>query len=108
MRSGRVIPSGQNSFSFSILAGKGVVIENARPPYNDAKGATHFLVEPKKFPNQKMDFEALAKQCVAVVRPVYMNEFLVNDPPPNVDDFIIEEYKKVWEEFCQNGSTKVK
>ena len=65
-------------------------------------GATHCLAEPKKLPNQKLDFEALAKQRVAVVGPVYLNEFLVNDPPPNVGDYVIEEYKKLWEEFRQN------
>ena len=92
----------KNPFTRLILAGKGVVIENARPPYDDAKGATHCLAEPKKLPNQKLDFEALAKQRVAVVGPLYINEFLVTDPPPKVEDFILDDYRPAWNQFRQN------
>ena len=78
------------------------MIENAKPPYLDAKGATHCLAEPKKLPNQRLDFEALAKQRVAVVGPLYINEFLVTDPPPKVEDFILDDYKPAWNQFRQN------
>ena len=69
------------------------MIENAKPPYLDAKGATHCLAEPKKLPNQKLDFEALANQHVAVVVPIYINEILVSDTPPKVKDFILDDYR---------------
>jgi hypothetical protein len=94
--------SRKGAFARLILAGKGVVIENAKPPYVDAKGATHCLAELKKLPNQKLNFEALAKQRVAVVGPLYINEFLTTDPPPKVEEFLVEEYKSAWNQFRQN------
>ena len=84
------------------MAGKGVVIENARPPYNDAIGATHCMAELKKLPNQKLNFEALAKQRVAVVGPLYINEFLTKEPPPKFEESLLEEYKSAWNQFRQN------
>ena len=92
----------KGAFARLILAGKGIVIENAKPPYTDAKGATHCMAEPKKLPNQKLNFEALAKQRVAVVGPLYINEFLTTDPPPKVEEFLLEVYKSTWNQFRPN------
>ena len=92
----------KGAFARLILAGKGVVIENAKPPYNDAKGATHCMAELKKLPNQKLNFEALARKRVAVVGPLYINEFLTTDPPPKVEEFLLEAYKSAWNQFRQN------
>ena len=78
------------------------MIENAKPPYVDAKGATHCFAEPKKLPNQKLNFEALAEQRVVVVGPLYINEFLTTDPSPKVEDFFIDEYKSAWNQFRPN------
>ena len=94
--------SRKGAFARLMLAGKGIVIQDAKPPYKDAKGATHCLAEPKKLPNQKMDFEALAQQRVAVVGPLYINEFLITDPPPKVEDFILEDYKSFWNQHRQS------
>ena len=92
----------KGAFARLILAGKGIVIENAKPPYNDAKGATHCMAEPKKLPNQKLNFEALAKQRIAVVGLLYINEFLTTDPPPKVEEFLLEVYKSAWNQFRPN------
>ncbi len=89
--------SRKNSFSRLLSLGHGRVLDQARPPYSDAKGATHCLAEPKKIPKVSMDYKALANQGVAVVGPLYINEYLVADPPPQVDKFIIEEYRPFWE-----------
>ncbi len=86
------------AFARLIHAGKGTVLDEAKPPYKDAKAATHCLAEPKKLPGQKMDFEALAQQRVAVVGPLYMNDFLVSEQT-NIDEFIIEEYESYWQNF---------
>ena len=94
----------KGAFARLILAGKGVVIENAKPPYIDAKGATHCFVELKKLPDQKLNFEALAKQRVAVVGPLYINELLTTDTPPKVEEFLIEEYKSAWNQFRPNSN----
>jgi topoisomerase (DNA) II binding protein 1 len=89
----------KGAFARLLNLGKGKVLENAKPPYSDAKGATHCLAEPKKLPKISMDFEAMAAQRVAVVGPLYINEFLVADPAPPVDDFILEEYKPFWNKY---------
>ena len=79
-----------------MTLGGGEVIDSARPPYSDVRDATHVLAEPNKMPNVSMDYKALAARGVAVVGPVFMNEFLVSDPAPKVEDFLLEEYKSFW------------
>ena len=51
----------KGAFARLILAGKGVVIENAKPPYNDAKGATHCFAELKKLSDQKLNFDVFCR-----------------------------------------------
>ena len=84
-------------FEELILAGKGIVIQNAKlkPPYIDAKGATHCLTI---LPNQKLNFEALARQRVAVVEPLYIYRFLLSRydlylDPPKLEEYLLEVYK---------------
>jgi hypothetical protein len=43
-----------------------------------------------------LPFQSLAANGVAVVGPVYINEFLVSDPPPKVDEYLLEEFKPFW------------
>lgn len=89
--------SRKGAFARLILTGKGRVLDEAQPPYKESLGATHCLAELKRLPNTKLDYEALAKHRVAVVGPLYMNEFLITDPTPCVEDFIIEDYKSFWQ-----------
>ena len=91
----------KGAFKRLIVLGKGTVLENVKTPYLDAKGATHCLAEPKKLPSQKLDYEALAKQRVAVVGPLYIHEFLVSGPSPNVEDFILDDYTAHWKKYKQ-------
>ena len=86
----------KGAFARLILAGKGIVIENVKPPYIDAKEATHCLAELHKLPNQILNFEALAKQQVAVVRTIFLNEFLTTGSSPNVEKFLVDEYKPAY------------
>ena len=67
-----------------------------KPPYSDPKDATHCIAEPSKLPKLSIDYEALAMRGVAVVNPVYINEFLANDPPPNVENHLIEDFRPYW------------
>ena len=93
MRHQKVFPKFQyfQKCSLQTLARIGTnIYPCAKAPYVDAKGATHCLAEIKKLPNQKLNFEALAEQRVAVVGPLYINKFLINDPPPSVEEFLID------------------
>ena len=60
------------------------------------------LTKLKKLPNQKLNFEALAEQGVAVVGPLYINEHLTTEIPPKVEEFLIEEYRSAWNQFRPN------
>ncbi len=66
------------------------------PPFSNPDGATHLLAEPSRCSGVKIDYRSLAAASVAVVSPVYINEFLVADPPPKVDRFIVDEFKNHW------------
>ena len=85
-----------NAFRNLLTLGGGEVLDTARPPYSDLRDATHVLAEPNKMPGVSLDYKALAARGVAVVGPVFMNEFLVSDPAPRVEDFLLEEYKSFW------------
>ena len=87
------------SFKKLLELGGGKVIDNSqkvKPPYSDPKDATHCIAEPTKLPKQSIDYKALAIRGVAVVNPLYINEFLANDPPPHADNFLIDEFKPYW------------
>lgn len=87
------------SFRKLLELGGGKVIDSlhqVKPPYSDPKDATHCIAEPNKLPKQSIDYEALAVKGVAVVNPVYINEFLASNPPPSVDNHLIEEFKQYW------------
>ena len=89
----------KSSFKKLLELGGGKIIDslhNVKPPYSDPKDATHCIAEPNKLPKQSIDYVALALKGVAVVNPVYINEFLANDPPPNVENHLIEDFKPHW------------
>ncbi len=68
-----------------------------RPPFSDPGDATHLLAEPARVPSApRLDYRSLCEAGVPVVSPLYINEFLVSDPPPKVDRFIVEEFKILW------------
>ena len=87
------------SFKKLLELGGGKIIDSSlkvKPPYSDPKDATHCIAEPNKLPKQSIDYEALAMKGVAVVNPVYINEFLANDPPPSAENHLIEDFKPFW------------
>ena len=87
------------SFKKLLELGGGKILDssqNIKPPYSDPKDATHCIAEPNKLPKQSIDYEALAMKGVAVVNPVYINEFLANDPPPSAENHLIEDFKQYW------------
>ncbi len=86
-------PARVESFARLIELGGGKVVD-AQPPFADPKGATHCLLE--KGCGGSADYGALASHGVAVVTPVYLNAYLVSDPPPKVDEYLPEDYKPFW------------
>lgn len=81
------------SFARLIRAGGGQVLD-VPPPYRDAGGATHCLAEISRV-QLPIDLEALATNGVPVLPPIFLNNFLVANPPPNVADAVVPEYKTV-------------
>jgi len=87
------------AFGRLIKLGGGTVLTSSKPPYSGyVEDATHCLSEPQKVSKgeQKLDYRALAANGVAVVSPLYVNEFLTQDPPPKPEGFMLEDYRKVW------------
>ena len=82
-----------------IFLGKGSVLEDVFPPYRNVPEATHCIAEPKKLPNISIDFDAMAKQRIAVVGPLYLNEYIIQDPLPDAEDSLLDEYKPFWEKY---------
>lgn len=81
------------SFARLIKAGGGQVLD-IRPPYKNPQGATHCFAELNKL-NEPIDMEALVKSKVPCLPPVYLNNYLVNDPPPDTDSSVLPEYTHI-------------
>ena len=91
--------SRKGAFARMILLGKGIVLEDVYPPYNNVPEATHCIAEPKKLPNVSIDFDAMAQQRIAVVGPLYLNEYIIQVPLPNVEESLLDEYKPYWKKY---------
>ena len=72
------------------------------PPYNNTLGMTHLLTDSKYATNKQIDYQALATRGVPVLKPVYLSEFLTSDSAPDLDKFMIEEFKAFWETRKRN------
>ena len=79
-----------------IGAGKGEVV-TCPSPYTTATGVTHLLTDTKFASNKQIDYEALARMGVPVLKPVYLSEFLTSVSAPDLEQFMIEEFKTHWE-----------
>ncbi|XP_071748981.1 DNA topoisomerase 2-binding protein 1-A [Lepeophtheirus salmonis] len=88
-------PKRREAFQRLIEFGGGKVI-TPNPPYYEPEDATHCFAEPVKVPKYKIDYESLATRGIAVVEPIFINEFLINDPPPPVETYLIDEFKAYW------------
>ena len=78
-----------------IEAGKGEVV-TCPSPYTTATGVTHLLTDTKFASNKQIDYEALARMGVPVLKPVYLSEFLISDSGLELDQLMIEEFKAYW------------
>lgn len=45
----------------------------------------------------QVDYVGLATKGVPVLKPIYLNDFLVSEQPPSLELFMLEEFKEHWE-----------
>lgn len=86
----------QGPFSRLIKAGKGEIL-SVKAPYSGNTGATHLLTETKYMVGAQVDYVSLAKQGIPVLKPIYLNDFLISDQPPDLERFLLDVYKPHWE-----------
>jgi len=86
----------REQFRRLVETGGGAVAE-ARPPYSNTAGLTHLLTETKYIGKEKVDFAGLATKGVPVLKPIYLNEFLVSEAPPPLETHMLEEFREHWE-----------
>ena len=79
-----------------IKAGKGEIL-SVKSPYSGNTGATHLLTETKYLVGSQVDYVSLAKQGIPVLKPIYLNDFLVSDQAPDLERFLLDVYKPHWE-----------
>lgn len=81
------------AFTRLILTGGGEVL-SAKPPYKGVEGVTHFFIEINKNPAH-IDLAYYASQRIPCLHPLFLNEYLVKDPSPDVSDYFIPEYQEI-------------
>ncbi|XP_075216325.1 mutagen-sensitive 101 isoform X2 [Lycorma delicatula] len=77
----------QDNLSMLIVAGKGVLLDQKK-----SLEATHCFIEDG-YESSRINFELLASRNIYCLRPVYLSDYLTNDPIPNPEEHIIPEYK---------------
>ena len=84
-----------------IRAGGGDVL-TVKAPYSGNHGATHLLTEPRYLEGNQVDFVSLANIGVPVLQPLYLNAFLTSEKPPALEDWLLDNYKSLWESKKRN------
>ena len=79
-----------------INAGCGEVL-TAKVPYSGDTGATHLLTESRYMSGNQLDLASLANSGVPVLKPIYLNDFLTSDSAPDLETFIVDDFKPHWE-----------
>ena len=79
-----------------VKAGGGEVME-VSPPYSNISGMTHILSDAKYASDKQIGYQAMANKGVPVLKPVYLSEFLTSVSAPELEQFMIEEFKTHWE-----------
>jgi len=89
----------KSAFKKLLELGGAEVLHKALPPFSNLKEATHIIAEPHKLPKVSVDYESLAIHGIAVVAPMYINEYLVadQDAKPKVEDHLVDQFKPHWE-----------
>ncbi|EDO38946.1 predicted protein, partial [Nematostella vectensis] len=83
-----------------LLEAGGAKVVSSRPPYSCAEGVTHAFVnftslaDSNKGKSSVLDIASLQEANVLLVKPDYIAEFLMQDPPPNPAKFVIPEAKQ--------------
>ncbi|KAK7789369.1 hypothetical protein R5R35_001224 [Gryllus longicercus] len=73
-----------------VIAGGGEVL-NISPPFSEPGCATVCILELAKV-QHRVDLQTLVDKKVPCV-PLYLNNYLISDPPPDVMDCLIPEYR---------------
>ena len=79
-----------------IKAGGGEIL-SLKSPYTNCQDATHLLTEMKYCVGGQVDYAALANHGVPVLKPIYLNDFLISETTPSLDAFLLDDYKPHWE-----------
>jgi len=84
-------------FSRLIESGGGTVLD-VKAPYSGPSTATHCFTEPKFLttPGQ-VDLAGMAGRGIPVMQPIFLNDFLTKEEPVKVEDYLLEDFKAVWE-----------
>lgn len=62
---------------------------------SDILSCTHCLCKTNKFELLPVPLKALADRKLHCLPAVYLSDFLMNDPPPDVKSCYFEEYKRL-------------
>ncbi|PSN50069.1 hypothetical protein C0J52_04214 [Blattella germanica] len=79
----------EEPFKRLILAGGGQVLN-----FSNLKAATHCFVELHKVA-LPIDLSILVKNRIPCVAPVYLNDYLIKNPPPQAHNCLVPEYQSL-------------
>ena len=79
-----------------MKAGGGEVL-TARTPYSSTSGATHLLTETRYAGEGQIDYAGLASRGIPVLKPIYLNDFLISNEAPPLEGHLLEDFKSHWD-----------
>jgi len=97
----------QLSFLRLIKAGGGTVLEELTT--ETMKTLTHVITENKYY---RSHVEGKAKQLIEysipLIQPIYLADFLTNESTPLVENYLVEEYKPLWNKMKEHQTSNRK
>jgi len=85
----------QTSFLRLIETGGGTVLKEMKD--DNIKTITHILSESKYYQLVKNREGQLVQFGIPVIRPIFLNDFLIKENRPCLDQYIVEDYKEAWQ-----------
>ncbi|XP_069689282.1 DNA topoisomerase 2-binding protein 1-A isoform X2 [Periplaneta americana] len=79
----------EEAFKRLILAGGGRLVD-----FSNLDEATHCFVELNKVP-LPIDLSILVKKRIPCVPALYLNDYLIKNPPPQAHDCVVPEYRQL-------------
>ena len=89
-----------------ILMAGGAEIISSENTESALDRITHVFVDVKKRSQNKIDLSSYVSHNIKCIKPEYLAFYLIDDPPPDIDSFLLPETKEQFSASASSSSSK--